>query len=64
MDNTEQVRRNEMFGTLGFGFPLTRRSMLSLRMNGGQMNLRYTPTYIDIGKMNLTLLRSWRARSR
>ena len=54
VDNTEQVRRNEMFGTLGFGFPLTRRSMLSLRMNGGQMNLRYTPTYIDIGKMNLT----------
>lgn len=54
VDNTEQVRRNELFGTLGFGFPLTRRSMLSLRMNGGQMNLRYTPTYIDLGKLNLT----------
>lgn len=43
VDNSQQVRRNEIFGTLGFGFPLTRRSMISLRMNGGQMNLRYSP---------------------
>lgn len=54
VDNTEQVRRNEIFGTLGFGFPLTRRSLFSLRMNAGQMNLRYSPTFLDNGKLNLT----------
>ena len=39
--NTEQVRRDEFFGSLGFGFPLSRRSLVSLRMNGGQLNYRY-----------------------
>lgn len=54
VDNTEEVRSNELFGTLGFGFPLTRRSMVSIRMNTGQMNLHYSPSTIDNGKLNLT----------
>lgn len=39
--NTEQVRRNELFGSLGLGFPLARRSLMALRFNGGQLNYRY-----------------------
>lgn len=41
VSNTEQVRRNELFGSLTFGLPLTRRSLISLRMNGGNINFRY-----------------------
>lgn len=48
--NTEQVRRNELFGSFTFGLPLTRRSMLSLRMNGGNINFRYSP---ETGDQNL-----------
>jgi len=54
VDNSEQVRHNEFFGTLGFGFPLTLRSMVSLRMNGGQTNLRYNPLNEVDGELNHT----------
>ncbi len=43
VSNTDQVRRNELFGSLTFGLPLTRRSLLSMRMNGGNINFRYSP---------------------
>lgn len=42
VSNTDQVRRNELFGSLTFGLPLTRRSVISLRMNGGNINYRYS----------------------
>lgn len=42
VSNTEQVRRNELFGSLTMGLPLTRRSLISLRMNGGNINYRYS----------------------
>ena len=45
--NTEQVRRNELFGSLTMGLPLTRRSLISLRMNGGNINFRYSPVVGD-----------------
>lgn len=53
--NTEQVRRNELFGSLTFGFPLSLRSLFSLRMNGGQISYRYTPEQpLESQEMNLT----------
>lgn len=44
--NTEDVRRSELFGSLQAGIPTGRRSLLSLRMNGGQINFRY-PTELS-----------------
>ncbi|MBQ8307877.1 MAG: patatin-like phospholipase family protein, partial [Alistipes sp.] len=41
--NTEDVRRHEVFGALAVGTPLTRRSLLSLRMHGGHINFHYVP---------------------
>lgn len=53
--NTEQVRRNELFGSLGLGFPLSRRSFVSLRMHGGQLNYRYNSEQDPLsGQMDLT----------
>lgn len=41
--NTESVRRNELFGSLALGGPIKRRSLFSLKMNGGKITFRYDP---------------------
>lgn len=41
IDNTLAVKESESFFSLGAGMPLTRRSVLSLRANGGHANFRY-----------------------
>lgn len=52
--NTEEVRHNELFGSLAFGFPLTRRSLISLRMNGGYINYRYPSLSTDDSQLDHT----------
>jgi len=54
VDNTEQVRRSELFGSLTAGFPVSRRSVLSARMNGGLTNFHYTPVGEMTGEMDHT----------
>lgn len=41
--NVESVRRNELFGSLSIGGPIKRRSLFSLKMNGGKITFRYQP---------------------
>lgn len=41
VDNTLQVKSSETFFSLAGGLPMTRRSVLSLRVNGGHINYRY-----------------------
>ena len=41
VDNTLQVKSSEIFGSIAAGLPLTRRSLVSLRANGGHINYRY-----------------------
>ncbi len=54
VNNTEDVRRSELFGSLQAGIPTGRRSLLSLRMNGGQINFRYQPETYGFGGSNHT----------
>ena len=41
VDNAMQVKSSESFFSMGFGMPLTRRGVLTLRLNGGHVNYRY-----------------------
>jgi len=40
-DNTRPVKESDLFFSLGVGMPLTRRSVFTLRANGGHTNFRY-----------------------
>ncbi len=41
VDNILEVKSSELFASVAGGLPLTRRSMLSLRLNAGHINYRY-----------------------
>jgi len=41
VDDAMQIKSSESFFSVGFGMPLTRRSVLVLRLNGGHENYRY-----------------------
>lgn len=41
IDNTQQIKNSETFFSIGAGMPVTHRSALTLRANGGLMNYRY-----------------------
>lgn len=41
VDNTMQVKNSEAFASLAAGMPLSRRSLIELRANGGLINFRY-----------------------
>ena len=41
VDNILEVKSSELFASVAGGLPLTRRSMLSLRLNAGHINYHY-----------------------
>lgn len=41
IDNTLNIKNSESFASLGFGLPLTHRSLFGVRLNGGHANYHY-----------------------
>ncbi len=52
IDNTLQCKTNENFFSLGIGMPMTRRSVFSLRFNGGLANYHYDPALREPDRMD------------
>lgn len=50
VDNTRKMRQVENFLSLGFGMPLTHRSVLSLTLNGGIDAYRYYEGYDEVDR--------------
>jgi len=54
IDNTQQVKSSDSFFSLGIGFPLTLRSLLQLRANGGHLNYRHDSSPAQADETDLT----------
>ncbi len=48
--NTQQIKESEIFGSVGFGLPITHRSLFMLRANAGLVNYHYDTPAPEIDK--------------
>lgn len=56
IDNTQQIKGSEIFFSIGAGTPLSRRSLVSLRANGGHVNYRHDSDLAFTSETDLTRL--------
>lgn len=50
VSNTQEIKESQIFGSLGFGLPLTHRSLFLLRANAGLINYHYDTPAPEIDK--------------
>ncbi len=52
VNNRLQIKESEIFGSAGFGLPLTLRSLFLLRANAGLVNYHYDTSTAEVGKFD------------